>query len=295
MSHRPYSQSYLTSYREGLSQSPQSYSEPRQSPWTSQSSLDTRHLGPAQPGIWFALGPATSRDLRAWPAERMEAYDIGFEDALQAVRNGVVGIGGNQCESSLPWSTPISPEARLPLIAIDAKPMLLRGEVPTPNQASHLNLPTSRHMPHHPTAPQNLRSYTDSGGELLPSPPLNEIPPYHPDHPNRTSTPSLTSSSAGPTRSSRQLISCFPCRHRKLKCSGEEPCAQCMRRGSKEKCVYAERVRRRGKGKKREEGGDWKSSGSEEGLPEIGGGGSGSNTMADGELEQFCGNGESQG
>jgi len=58
-----------------------------------------------------------------------------------------------------------------------------------------------------------------------------------------------------------------------------------MRRGSEEKCVYAERVRRRGKGKKREEGGDWKSSGSEEGLPEIGGGGSWSNSAATGRVK----------
>jgi len=46
------------------------------------------------------------------------------------------------------------------------------------------------------------------------------------------------------------LISCYPCRGRKLKCDGKKPCEQCVRRGSEGHCSYATHVRRRGKGKK---------------------------------------------
>ena len=77
-------------------------------------------------------------------------------------------------------------------------------------------------------------------------------------------------------RAHRQLISCYPCRDRKLKCDGEKPCCQCVRRGPDVGCDYAERVRRRGKGRKRrhlEDGGckaEVMSSDSQEGL-ELGG------------------------
>jgi len=49
---------------------------------------------------------------------------------------------------------------------------------------------------------------------------------------------------------SRQAISCFPCRTRKLKCNGQKPCSQCTRRGGDDGCRFAESVKRRGKGKK---------------------------------------------
>lgn len=52
------------------------------------------------------------------------------------------------------------------------------------------------------------------------------------------------------SRPMRQLISCYPCRNRKLKCDGSQPCSQCMRRSGDEECRYADAVRRRGKGKK---------------------------------------------
>lgn len=51
-------------------------------------------------------------------------------------------------------------------------------------------------------------------------------------------------------RKHRQAISCYPCRGRKLKCDGEKPCSQCVRRGGAGECEYAQAVRRRGKGKK---------------------------------------------
>lgn len=51
-------------------------------------------------------------------------------------------------------------------------------------------------------------------------------------------------------RRNRQIISCFPCRSRKLKCNGQRPCSQCIRRGDNDSCEYAKSVRRRGKGKR---------------------------------------------
>jgi hypothetical protein len=69
---------------------------------------------------------------------------------------------------------------------------------------------------------------------------------YHPgQYPN---------SGVGLGRSQRQLISCYPCRGRKLKCDGQKPCAQCLRRGNEAECAYASHVRRRGKGKKAGDG-----------------------------------------
>ncbi|WVQ71764.1 hypothetical protein IAR50_001305 [Cryptococcus sp. DSM 104548] len=48
----------------------------------------------------------------------------------------------------------------------------------------------------------------------------------------------------------RQLISCYPCRKRKLRCDGRKPiCEQCERRKVASGCGYAESVKRRGKGK----------------------------------------------
>jgi hypothetical protein len=55
-------------------------------------------------------------------------------------------------------------------------------------------------------------------------------------------------------RSRRQLISCYPCRARKLKCDGQKPCQQCDRRGTQAECAYADKVKRRGKGRKPEDG-----------------------------------------
>ena len=79
--------------------------------------------------------------------------------------------------------------------------------------------------------------------------------PYY--HPSRGY---YSSSGSAPGRGQRQLISCFPCRRRKLKCDGAKPCAQCLRRGNEGECGYATHVRRRGKGKKKD--GDESSTGS---------------------------------
>lgn len=82
-----------------------------------------------------------------------------------------------------------------------------------------------------------------------PWPPPNTPAPNHPglysSHVNPRTSPSPSSN-----KPSRQLISCYPCRSRKLKCDGNQPCSQCIRRGGNPECTYAPSVRRRGKGKK---------------------------------------------
>lgn len=48
----------------------------------------------------------------------------------------------------------------------------------------------------------------------------------------------------------RQMISCHPCRSRKVKCSGGHPCEACIKIKKTSECEYEKTVRRRGKGKK---------------------------------------------
>jgi hypothetical protein len=80
---------------------------------------------------------------------------------------------------------------------------------------------------------------------------------------NYPSTSSL--SPGGVTRTGqRQLISCYPCRTRKMKCDGAKPCTQCVRRGGEADCTFANAVRRRGKGKKAQSGSQAGQSGSDE-------------------------------
>lgn len=37
-------------------------------------------------------------------------------------------------------------------------------------------------------------------------------------------------------RKTRGIRSCFPCRHRKVRCDGREPCSNCVKRGHSELC-----------------------------------------------------------
>ncbi|RXK38589.1 hypothetical protein M231_04095 [Tremella mesenterica] len=66
----------------------------------------------------------------------------------------------------------------------------------------------------------------------------------------RQTSPGMMGSPNNPERRTRQPISCYGCRQRKLKCDGIKPCCQCVRRGNDKECDYAPMVRRRGKGKK---------------------------------------------
>ncbi|KAI0194116.1 C6 transcription factor [Xylaria flabelliformis] len=50
-----------------------------------------------------------------------------------------------------------------------------------------------------------------------------------------------TSSSSAPTKRTRVLLSCHPCRSSKLKCNRATPCGQCIKRGKPDACAYAPR------------------------------------------------------
>lgn len=65
--------------------------------WTSRAPHSSRRESLQE--ACFAFGHSTPRDMHYWSRERADAYNLGFEDALQAVQEGVVGLGGAQCES----------------------------------------------------------------------------------------------------------------------------------------------------------------------------------------------------
>ncbi|KAI1365328.1 hypothetical protein F5Y08DRAFT_304190 [Xylaria arbuscula] len=48
--------------------------------------------------------------------------------------------------------------------------------------------------------------------------------------------------SSAPTKRTRVLLSCHPCRASKLKCNRLTPCGQCLKRGKSDACVYAPKV-----------------------------------------------------
>ncbi|ODN98459.1 hypothetical protein L198_03704 [Cryptococcus wingfieldii CBS 7118] len=77
-------------------------------------------------------------------------------------------------------------------------------------------------------------------------------PSHHPVHGDRFNVHPSGEGSTSEFRlpRKRQLISCYPCRKRKLRCDGRKPiCEQCERRKVASECGYAESVKRRGKGK----------------------------------------------
>ncbi|KAI0550857.1 hypothetical protein F4679DRAFT_583225 [Xylaria curta] len=51
----------------------------------------------------------------------------------------------------------------------------------------------------------------------------------------------IASTSSAPTKRTRVLLSCHPCRSSKLKCNRATPCGQCIKRGKPDACAYAPR------------------------------------------------------
>jgi hypothetical protein len=47
---------------------------------------------------------------------------------------------------------------------------------------------------------------------------------------------------SAPTKRTRVLLSCHPCRSSKLKCNRAAPCGQCIKRGKPDACAYAPRL-----------------------------------------------------
>ncbi|GAW12551.1 hypothetical protein ANO14919_019210 [Xylariales sp. No.14919] len=52
----------------------------------------------------------------------------------------------------------------------------------------------------------------------------------------------IVSTSSAPTKRTRVLLSCHPCRASKLKCNRLTPCGQCLKRGKPDACAYAPRL-----------------------------------------------------
>ncbi|KAI1390969.1 fungal-specific transcription factor domain-containing protein [Hypoxylon trugodes] len=53
--------------------------------------------------------------------------------------------------------------------------------------------------------------------------------------------PAEASIGNGPSKRTRVLLSCAPCRNSKLKCDRATPCGQCLRKGKPDNCLYAPR------------------------------------------------------
>lgn len=108
-------------------------------------------------------------------------------------------------------------------------------------QAPHLP-PYYTASPHSGGPPQ----YTQLHGQHYPPPghplPMVDGPPPH--------VPPVP---LPPLMRHRQVISCHPCRSRKVKCSGGKPCDACIKIKRTGECEYEKAVRRRGKGRKRSE------------------------------------------
>ncbi len=51
----------------------------------------------------------------------------------------------------------------------------------------------------------------------------------------------VSSTLSAPTKRTRVLLSCHPCRASKLKCNRLTPCGQCLKRGKPDACAYAPR------------------------------------------------------
>ncbi|KAI0875005.1 fungal-specific transcription factor domain-containing protein [Hypoxylon argillaceum] len=52
----------------------------------------------------------------------------------------------------------------------------------------------------------------------------------------------VVSTLSAPTKRTRVLLSCHPCRSSKLKCNRASPCGQCIKRGKPDACAYAPRL-----------------------------------------------------
>lgn len=230
---------------------------------------------------WFALGPVAPRDMLGWTKADVDSYHMGYQDALYAVQEGTVGIGHARYRKphlvrDVPEQSRFERERAAeaawhaqgrtgePHFASSARPPQSRGAAPPPQRlippgtassdyydgpesARSSRFPTSAGHPYRPSTNSGL---PNPGGWAPDNNQYDDLPRsmYYEGYQSgygRGGSPAYSTS-----RPMRQLISCYPCRSRKLKCDGNVPCSQCLRRNGEEECKYAETVRRRGKGKK---------------------------------------------
>ncbi|ORY24993.1 hypothetical protein BCR39DRAFT_545514 [Naematelia encephala] len=172
---------------------------------------------------------------------------------------GVMGVGGVQYRNLLHVSREIPP---------DVKPRLSTSRSMSFAPFSEPSRNIQHSVP--PYSPHEQNDYTAHVNRPFRENPFQEPPPPPPHSRSQSFSTVQSSSRTGiihppPARydmpsgsetrhRTRQAISCFPCRQKKLRCDGAKPCVQCVRRNSIEKCAYADGVRRRGKGRRAEDG-----------------------------------------
>lgn len=125
----------------------------------------------------------------------------------------------------------------------------------------HMSVPYPHGHGYAPPPPHHRSPEHYPGATMHPGLPPHTYPPSVPGLPHGVAPPHVVpfmrqpSSVASPAASMpqlrhRQIISCHPCRLRKVKCSGGKPCEACVKIKRTSECRYEKTVRRRGKGKK---------------------------------------------
>ncbi|WVQ69983.1 uncharacterized protein L199_008207 [Kwoniella botswanensis] len=206
---------------------------------------------------WMTEARTPSRDRSGWTQSEIARYQEGYNDAMSVMLSGT-GIGGADAGHRINMHDRRQTVYQQPVISVHPHPTV---DVPPPQppQVYHqqpryrnesLRIDPSLQRP----ATHRRQSQSSSN---IPTPtvstPLNKVHPppasdyfgraFHHSHPGSSDHPPAK-------RPKRQQISCYPCRQRKLRCDGKTPCAQCSRRHIDGQCRYADRIRRRGRGKK---------------------------------------------
>ncbi|WWD01295.1 hypothetical protein V866_008238 [Kwoniella sp. B9012] len=206
---------------------------------------------------WMTEAQTPWHDRAGWTQSEIARYQEGYNDAMSVVLSGT-GIGGADAGHRITMHDHRQTAYQPPVISAHPHPT---ADVPTPQppQVYHqqpryrnesLRIDSSLPRP----ATHRRQSQSSSN---IPTPtvstPLHKVHPppasdyfgraFHHSHPGSSDHPPAK-------RPKRQQISCYPCRQRKLRCDGKTPCAQCSRRHIDGQCRYADRIRRRGRGKK---------------------------------------------
>ncbi|WWC89946.1 uncharacterized protein L201_004875 [Kwoniella dendrophila CBS 6074] len=188
-------------------------------------------LHPQQSKAWLTVGHIPERDRSVWSQSETTRYLEGYNDALEAVMAGQAVT--ERGESNIPPPQQAYPHQRHQMRTEDRREEL---SLQSPFTHRRSSFPTTTNVPTPPGLNPNA---------IIHPPPASDYfsTAYHHSNSSPSDYPPAK-------RAKRQQISCFPCRERKLKCDGKIPCAQCSRRHIDGQCKYADRIRRRGRGKK---------------------------------------------
>ncbi|WVW82984.1 hypothetical protein I302_105000 [Kwoniella bestiolae CBS 10118] len=227
-------------------------------PGGSQYQSATSQVDAPQAEAWITPGRTPARVTSGWTANDLARYHDGYSDAMSAVMSGV-GVIGRDTSFRINIHDPR--KSAYQHAAPPSHP-LSTTEVPPPQPPPQVYQPPARYRNENLRIDPSLQRpgthrRPSQSSSNIPTPtvttPLHKIHPppasdyfgtaFHYSHPCATEHPPAK-------RPKRQSISCYPCRQRKLKCDGKKPCAQCSRRHIDGQCSYAERIRRRGRGKK---------------------------------------------